>query len=100
MSNQYSYLLSPFKVGKRTFKNRILGGPLGYNQENLTAAMSQENVDYYGALARGGAARITTGDCMVSDDAGYNGGGGRPKFYAPPKFQFCSPPIQSFSKSP
>lgn len=84
MSNQYSYLLSPFKVGKRTFKNRILGGPLGYNQENLTAAMSQENVDYYGALARGGAARITTGDCMVSDDAGYNGGGGRPKFYAPP----------------
>lgn len=84
MSNQYSHLLSPFKVGGRTFKNRILGGPLGYNQENLTAAMSQENVDYFGALARGGAARITTGDCMVSDDAGYNGGGGRPKFYAPP----------------
>lgn len=84
MANQYSHLLSPFKIGNITFKNRILGGPLGYNQENLTAAMSQDNVDYYGALARGGAARITTGDCMVSDDAGYNGGGGRPKFYASP----------------
>lgn len=84
MPNQYSHLLSPFKVGKRTFKNRILGGPLGYNQENLTAAISQDNVDYFGALARGGAARITTGDCMVSDDAGYNGGGGRPKFYVHP----------------
>ena len=82
--NQYKHLLSPMIVRGQVFKNRILCGPLGYNQVNLSAAMSQENIDYYGALARGGAARIITGDCMVSDDAGYFGGGGRPKWYAPP----------------
>ena len=71
-------------VRGQVFKNRILCGPLGYNQVNLSPAMSQDNIDYYGALARGGAARIITGDCMVSDEAGYFGGGGRPKWYAPP----------------
>ena len=84
MSNQYKNLLSPFRIRNHVFKNRILCGPLGYNQENLTAAMSQDNIDYFGAIARGGTARVTTGDCMVADDAGYNGGGGRPKFYAAP----------------
>lgn len=81
---QYQHLLSPMVVRGQVFKNRILCGPLGYNQVNLSAAMSQDNIDYYGALARGGAARVITGDCMVSDDAGYFGGGGRPKWYAAP----------------
>ena len=85
MANMYPHLLSPMKIGKHVFKNRILCGPLGYNQENLSASMSQDNIDFFGALARGGTARVTTGDCMVADDAGYNGGGGRPKFYAPPQ---------------
>ncbi len=84
MAYLYPHLLSPFTVNGHTFKNRILCGPLGYNQVNLSAAMSQDNIDYFGALARGGTARVTTGDCMVSDDAGYGGGGGRPKFYASP----------------
>ena len=84
MNTNYPNLLSPIKIRSHVFKNRILCGPLGYNQENLSAAMSQANIDYFGALARGGTARVTTGDCMVADDAGYNGGGGRPKYYAEP----------------
>ena len=68
MANRYPNLLSPFRVGKFTFKNRILGGPLGNNEGNPDGYMTLANVDYYGALARGGAARIVGGgDCDVSD---------------------------------
>ncbi len=85
MSNMYPHLLSPYTIRGKTFKNRILCGPLGLNQINLSAAMSQDNIDYYGALARGGTARVTTGDCMVSPDARYGpNDGGRPRFYANP----------------
>ena len=85
MSNMYPHLLAPKTVRGHVFKNRILCGPLGYNQKNLTASMSQDNIDYYGALARGGTARVVTGDCMVSPDARYGPqDGGRPQYYAPP----------------
>ena len=80
----YPHLLSPFQVGKYTFKNRILGGPLGNNEDNTADGLSAHNIDYYGALARGGAARITTGDTVVSPEAGYNGGAGRLKLFGDP----------------
>lgn len=84
MVNMYRYLLSPFKLGNHTFKNRILCGPLGYNEENPGAPLIMPNIDYYSSLARGGCARVTTGDTMVSTTAGYNGGSGRVKFFCEP----------------
>ena len=92
MANMYPYLLSPFNLGKHTFKNRILCGPLGYNEENPGAPMIMANIDYYSSLARGGCARVTTGDTMVSATAGYNGGSGRVKF-------FCEPLSHEFMNS-
>lgn len=74
MANMYPHLLSPFKVGKTTFKNRILGGPLGNNEGNPGGIMARANIDYYGALARGGAARIVGGgDCDVGSHGGMMG---------------------------
>ena len=71
MSNNYSALLSPFQVGKTVFKNRILGGPLGNVRGNPRGLMEPENVAFYRALARGGAARVVGGgDCSVGEAGG------------------------------
>jgi 2,4-dienoyl-CoA reductase-like NADH-dependent reductase (Old Yellow Enzyme family) len=79
------------KVGKTIFKNRILAGPLGTNAGNPGAEITQENIDYYGAIARGGAARVVGGgDAVVNVNGGYMGGMGRVKFFMPMTGDFMS----------
>ncbi len=86
MNKKYEPLFLPYKVGSHIFKNRILSGPLGVNEDNPGAGMLQSNVDYYGALARGGAARVIGGgDAVINIDGGYNGGMGRIKLYLDPE---------------
>ena len=60
MQLKYPNLFKPLQVGNTTFKNRIVAGALGCNQENPGTELIQANVDYYGAIARGGAARVVT----------------------------------------
>ena len=85
MQLKYPNLFKPLKVGNVTFKNRILSGALGCNQENPGTELIQANVDYYGAIARGGAARVIAGgDSVVNKDAGYAGGMGRMMLYLDP----------------
>lgn len=84
MDKKYEPLFQPLTIRGHTFKNRILGGPLGTNQPNPGAEIIQENIDYYGAQARGGAARVVGGgDSVVNPDGGYQGGMGRVKFFLP-----------------
>ncbi len=86
MNKKYEPLFQPYTIGSHTFKNRILVGPLGCNEDNPGAGIIQANVDYYGALARGGAARVIGGgDAVVNVDGGYMGGMGRVKFYPDPE---------------
>lgn len=85
MQLKYPNLFKPLQVGNTTFKNRIVAGALGCNQENPGTELIQANVDYYGAIARGGAARVVAGgDSVVNKDAGYAGGMGRMKLYLDP----------------
>lgn len=85
MNQKYEPLFRPYTIGSHTFKNRILGGPLGCNEGNPGAEITRANIDYYGALARGGAARIVGGgDAVINPDAGYMGGMGRVKFFIDP----------------
>lgn len=85
MKSKYEPLFQPYTIGSHTFKNRILGGPLGCNEGNPGAEITYANIDYYGALARGGAARVVGGgDAVINRDAGYMGGQGRVKFFLDP----------------
>ena len=86
MNPKYEPLFQPMTLRGKTFKNRILVGPLGTNQDNNGAGMIQDNVDYYGALARGGAARVIGGgDAVINRDGGYMGGMGRIKLFIKPE---------------
>ncbi len=85
MQLKYPNLFKPLKVGNTTFKNRILSGALGCNQDNPGTELIQANVDYYGAIARGGTARVVAGgDSVVNRDGGYGGGMGRMQLYLDP----------------
>lgn len=86
MNKKYEPLFQPMTIRGKIFKNRILVGPLGNNEDNPGAGIIQANVDYYGALARGGAARVIGGgDAVINIDAGYMGGMGRVKFFPDPE---------------
>ena len=85
MNPKYAPLFEPMTIRGKTFKNRILGGQLGNNVDNTPDGMVQANIDYYGALARGGAARIAGGgDISVNKNAGFAGGMGRVQFAVDP----------------
>ena len=86
LNQKYEPLFQPMTIGSKTFKNRILIGPLGTNQENPGAGIIQDNVDYYGALARGGAARVVGGgDAFINDDSGVVMHLGRVKLFMKPE---------------
>ena len=86
MNKKFEPLFQPMTIRGHVFKNRILVGPLGCNEGNPGAGITQANVDYYGALARGGAARVIGGgDAVINADAGYMGGMDRVKFFPDPE---------------
>ena len=73
MQLKYPNLFKPLQVGNTTFKNRIVAGALGCNQENPGTELIQANVDYYGAIARGGAARVVASTRTPAMPAGWGG---------------------------
>jgi 2,4-dienoyl-CoA reductase-like NADH-dependent reductase (Old Yellow Enzyme family)/thioredoxin reductase len=83
MEIRYPNLMKPITIRGKTFKNRMIVAPLGYGPvDNSGYYLHQENIDYYEALARGGTARVITGDHPVNRyNAGY--GGRRLDFYSP-----------------
>ena len=98
MNPKYAPLFEPMTIRGKTFKNRILGGQLGNNEDNTPEGMVRANIDYYGALARGGAARIAGGgDISVHKDAGFAGGMGRVNFLAPPPAMGLSSSMRTYA---
>ena len=96
MNPKYAPLFQPVTIRGRTFKNRILAGQLGNNVDNPGEGIIRENIDYYGALARGGAARVAGGgDAVVNPDAGLSMG--RVKFYAPPPAMELANSVRCFA---
>ena len=54
MSNKYELLLSPFKIGNVTLKNRMMGSKCALQSFTLEQA-----AEFYGDMARNGAATVT-----------------------------------------
>lgn len=55
-------LLEPIKVGKLTFKNRIMFPPLTTGYEERDGSIGERSLSFYERLAKGGTAYVVIGD--------------------------------------
>ncbi|MBW1828922.1 MAG: NADH:flavin oxidoreductase, partial [Deltaproteobacteria bacterium] len=62
-------LFSTFNIGTMELKNRIVMGPMGTNLSNPDGSITQEDIAYYEARARGGAGMIIT-EMVVFEERG------------------------------
>ncbi len=62
---KYPHLLQPLKVGRVTFKHRIMSSPTSQAQLSEEGYLTAENIAYYRMRALGGASLVTIGDCIV-----------------------------------
>ena len=57
-------ILEPIKVGKTTFKNRIMFPPLTTGYEEKDGSVGEQSLAFYTRLAKGGTAYIVLGDVV------------------------------------
>ena len=63
--SQFDHVLSPFKFGNVTVKNRIELAPACYMLTTPDGFATREMIAYYQNLARGGAGIITIGESPI-----------------------------------
>ena len=68
--NQYPHLFSPIKLGGLLLKNRIFAAPTSQPDVNPGTYFKKENVAYYEAKAKGGAAVVSLGEAVVHSRTG------------------------------
>lgn len=68
-------LFQPIKIGNMTLKNRIVMAPIGTGYDDPVGYVSERNIAYYVARARGGVGMITTEGACVDYPQGSAGGG-------------------------
>ncbi|MCL1827890.1 MAG: FAD-dependent oxidoreductase [Oscillospiraceae bacterium] len=62
---RFEKLFTPVKIGNLTLKNRVVSSPTSQNDINPDGTLNPYNCAYYARKARGGAAMVTVGDCIV-----------------------------------
>ena len=70
MDCQYPHLFAPIQLGRLMLKNRIFAAPASQPDVNPGVYLKKENVAYYEARARGGAAVVNLGDTVVHTRTG------------------------------
>lgn len=65
-----SYLNTPCNIGKLTIKNRIIMEAIGNTLSNLDGSVSQEDIDFYAARAKGGVGLIMSEAISVDSVTG------------------------------
>ena len=68
--HKYPHLFSPIILGKTVFRNRIFGAPTGAQDLTPEGFPVPDTCSYYELKARGGAAVVTVGECMVDSKRG------------------------------
>ena len=63
---KYPNLFSPVTIKGKTFKNRILVAPMGIEEEGEVGIMSERAAQYYEEVAKGGCARVCSGENDVT----------------------------------
>jgi len=66
MSAGYPHLLSPGRIGTLELRNRILMCPMGDNQATAEGHVTDQQIAYYEARAKGGAALLLVGSVGVT----------------------------------
>jgi 2,4-dienoyl-CoA reductase-like NADH-dependent reductase (Old Yellow Enzyme family)/thioredoxin reductase len=69
---RYKALFEPIRLGNVLFRNRIFAAPTGYQDLSKEGYLPAEAAYYYGRKARGGAASVAVGECVV--DSGFGKG--------------------------
>lgn len=66
MTNPFSPLLQPGRIGKLELRNRIVMAPMGSNFAETDGTCGERIQAYYEARAKGGAGLLTMGVCSVA----------------------------------
>ena len=67
---KYPHLFAPIEIAGAIFRNRIFAAPTGYQDMDREGVLPPEAAAYYARKARGGAAAVTLGECVVDSDFG------------------------------
>lgn len=70
MECRYPHLFAPIQLGSLLLKNRIFAAPASQPDVNAGIYLKKENVAYYEARAKGGAAVVNLGDTVVHTRTG------------------------------
>lgn len=70
MKCKYPHLFQPIRLGSLLLKNRIFAAPASQPDVNPGVYLKKENVAYYEARAKGGAAVVNLGDTVVHTRTG------------------------------
>ncbi|MDR1820804.1 MAG: FAD-dependent oxidoreductase [Oscillospiraceae bacterium] len=73
-SCKYPNLFSPITLAGTTFRSRLFGSPTGTSFLDSRHYPIAETYAYYEEKAKGGAASICVGDCVISEDSRMNNG--------------------------
>ena len=68
-AHKYPHLFEPIVLGDQVFRNRIFASPTGHQDLTLEGFTTPASWAYYERKARGGAASVTVGECVVSEAA-------------------------------
>ena len=71
--SKYPNLFSPYTIGSKTFKNRILVAPMGIEERGEAGILSERGIRYYEDIAEGGCARVCTGENDVCPGSAVRG---------------------------
>lgn len=67
---KYPNLFSPIVLGRTMFRNRLFASPTGYHYLAHNQFPNQQAAAFYELKARGGAASVSVGDCVVDTKTG------------------------------
>lgn len=70
MSAAFPHLLAPGRLGSMEVRNRILMSPMGDSRAEMDGSVSDRQVAYYAARARGGVGAIIVGSVSVAHPIG------------------------------
>ncbi|MDR3294549.1 MAG: NADH:flavin oxidoreductase, partial [Clostridiales Family XIII bacterium] len=70
MEMKYKHLFEPIQIGGTFFRNRIFASPTGHHEMSPDCFPDTEVVSYYELKAKGGAASVGVGDCIVHTQTG------------------------------
>lgn len=68
-TRKYPHLFKPIVLGDQVFRNRIFASPTGHQDLTLEGFTTPASWAFYERKARGGAASVTVGECVVSEAA-------------------------------